>query len=214
MWTRAFFLCAKSAPPGTADAKGAAGRGACCVLVVYFRKVWYNKCDIDPAGTAHRNGETPREREKGAAMLRKRGLGLLAALACCALLCACDSLVAGGNVEELLRAPRPSERQNAVQTALNAYLGESLQLKYPRGGGEPDPVIFADLDGDGSEEAAVLYTAPSKGQNVHLAVLERGEEGWDVAYEVMGLSTEVAEVELVELFEGSVQLCVGYATRI
>lgn len=144
-------------------------------------------------------------------MLRKRSVRLLAALACCALLCACDSLVAGGNVEELLRAPRPSERQNAVQTALNAYLGESLQLKYPRGGGEPDPVIFADLDGDGSEEAAVLYTAPSKGQNVHLSVLERGEEGWGVAYEVMGLSTEVAEVELIELFEGSVQLCVGYA---
>lgn len=144
-------------------------------------------------------------------MLQKRGIRLLAALACCALLCACDSLVAGGNVEDLLRAPRPSERQNAVQTALNAYLGESLQLKYPRGGAEPDPVIFADLDGDGDEEAAVLYTAPSKGQNVHLSVLEWAEEGWSVAYEVMGLSTEVAEVELAELFEGSVQLCVGYA---
>jgi len=144
-------------------------------------------------------------------MLQKRGLRLLAALACCALLCACDSLVADGNIEDLLRAPRPSERQNAVQTALNAYLGESLQLKYPRGGGEPDPVIFADLDGDGDEEAAVLYTAPSKGRNVHLSVLEWAEEGWSVAYEVMGLSTEVAEVELAELFEGSVQLCVGYA---
>lgn len=144
-------------------------------------------------------------------MLQKRRIRLLAALACCALLCACDSLVTGGNVEELLRAPRPSERQNAVQTALNSYLGESLQLKYPRGGGEPDPVLFADLDGDGAEEAAVLYTAPSKGQNVHLSVLEWEESGWSVAYEVMGLSTEVAEVELVELFEGSMQLCVGYA---
>lgn len=142
------------------------------------------------------------------------------------LLCACDgllpngvlpgglvpgSLLPSGNVEELLRAPRQSEQQNAVQTALNNYLGESLQLKYPRGGSEPDPVIFADLDGDGAGEAAVLYTAPGKGQNVHLAVLEPGEDGWSVAYEVMGLSSEVAEVELVQLFEGSLQLCVGYA---
>lgn len=154
-------------------------------------------------------------------MARRRCFRLLAALACCALLCACDSLVPNGlipggfwpngNVEELLRAPRQSEQQNAVQTALNNYLGESLQLKYPRGGSEPDPVIFADFDGDGAGEAAVLYTAPSKGQNVHFAVLEAGEEGWSVAYEVMGLSSEVAEVELVQLFEGSVQLCVGYA---
>lgn len=104
-------------------------------------------------------------------MLRNR-MRLCAALLCCVLLCSCDGIVLGGkNVEELLRAPRPSERQSAVQTALNAYLGETLQLKYPRGGAEPDPVIFADLDGDGAEEAAVLYTAESKGQNVHLSVL-------------------------------------------
>ena len=145
-------------------------------------------------------------------MLRNR-MRLCAALLCCMLLCGCDGIVLGGkNVEELLRAPRPSERQSAVQTALNAYLGETLQLKYPRGGAEPDPVIFADLDGDGAEEAAVLYTAESKGQNVHLSVLEQdGSGGWSIAYEVMGLSTEVAEVELAEVFGGSTQLVVGYA---
>ena len=145
-------------------------------------------------------------------MLRNR-MRLCAALLCCVLLCACDSIALGGkNVEELLRAPRPSERQSAVQTALNAYLGETLQLKYPRGGSSPDPVIFADLDGDGAEEAAVLYTAESKGQNVHLSVLEQdGSGAWSIAYEVMGLSTEVAEVELAEVFAGSTQLVVGYA---
>ena len=47
----------------------------------------------------------------------------------------------------------------------------------------------------------MLYTAESKGQNVHLSVLEQdGSGGWSIAYEVMGLSTEVAEVELAEVF--------------
>ena len=156
-----------------------------------------------------KNGDLPR---REGLVLRNR-MRLCAALLCCVLLCSCDGIVLGGkNVEELLRAPRPSERQSAVQTALNAYLGETLQLKYPRGGAEPDPVIFADLDGDGAEEAAVLYTAESKGQNVHLSVLEQdGSGGWSIAYEVMGLSTEVAEVELAEVFGGSTQLVVGYA---
>ena len=58
----------------------------------------------------------------------------------------------------------------------------------------------------------MLYTAESKGQNVHLSVLEQdGSGGWSIAYEVMGLSTEVAEVELAEVFGGSTQLVVGYA---
>ena len=142
---------------------------------------------------------------------------LCAALLCCVLLCSCDGIVLGGKKcgRSFCARARPSERQSAVQTALNAYLGETLQLKYPRGGAEPDPVIFADLDGDGAEEAAVLYTAESKGQNVHLSVLEQdGSGGWSIAYEVMGLSTEVAEVELAEVFGGSTQLVVGMQTPI
>ena len=60
----------------------------------------------------------------------------------------------------------------------------------------------------------VLYTAESKGQNVHLSVLEQdGSGGGSIAYEVMGLSTEVAEVELAEVFGGSTQLVVDVYKR-
>lgn len=147
-------------------------------------------------------------------MTPRTGLRAAALALACLLLCACaaiDPAAGGYNIEDLLRAPRTSGRQSAVLTALNDYLGDTLQLKYPRGGGEPNPVLFADLDGDGALEAAILYTAPSKGQNVHLAVLEAEEDGWRVSFEVMGLSTEVAEVELTEVFPGSQQLLVGFA---
>ena len=117
----------------------------------------------------------------------------------------------GRNVEELLRAPQPSAQQSAVQAALNGYLGETLQLKYPRGGDEMAPFLFADFDGDGVGEAAVLYTTESKGQNVHLAVLEPGEDAWQVACEAEGLSTEAASVELVHMPAGGFQLVVGFA---
>ncbi len=157
-------------------------------------------------------------RPQGGEIHGKTARGALALLLClCLLLTSCGgtgaNILGGGNVEDLLRAPRTDAQQSAVQTALNAYLGETLQLKYPRGGMQPDPVVFADLDGDGVQEAAVLYTAQSKGQNVHLSVLEPAGDGWNVAYEVMGLSTEVAEVALCEVFPGSVQLLVGYANQ-
>lgn len=117
----------------------------------------------------------------------------------------------GGNVEELLRAPQPGAVQSAVQKALNLYLGETAQLKYPRGGAEMSPLLFADLDGDGADEAALLYQSQSKGQNVHLAILENKETGWEVVYELEGLSSEVANVERAALTGSGVQLVVGYA---
>lgn len=137
---------------------------------------------------------------------------LAAALLCCVLLCGCRGFSLGAqNIEELLRAPRPSERQSMVQTALNTYLGEALQLKYPRAGVQTEPVVFADFDGDGSEEAAVLYTVESKGKNVHLAILEHEGAGWKIVQEVRGLSTEVMQLEAISFWEGTVQLIVGYA---
>lgn len=69
----------------------------------------------------------------------------LARIACAAaamlLLAGCSSRQ---SIEELLRAPQPNEAQSAVQTALSNFLGEPLQLKYPRGGSEMAPLLFLD----------------------------------------------------------------------
>ncbi|MEG1069753.1 MAG: hypothetical protein RSE27_06070 [Ruthenibacterium sp.] len=128
------------------------------------------------------------------------------------LLAGCESTFGGiNNVEELLRAPQTAPLQSDVQKALNSYLGETLQLKYPRGGDVLSPILFADFEGDGSDEAAVLYTTESKGQNVHLAILENRPNGWEVSYEIEGLSTEISSVELTALKETGVQILIGYA---
>ena len=76
-------------------------------------------------------------------------------------------------VEDLLRAPQLSTQLAVVQKALNAWLGESPQLKYPRSGDTSSPFLFSDLDGDGDEEAVVLYQSETSSLNVHLAVLEQ-----------------------------------------
>lgn len=128
-----------------------------------------------------------------------------------ALLTACSGMVGGTNVEELLRAPQASPEQRAVQTALNSYLGETVHLKYPRGGRELSPMLFADFDGDGVIEAAVLYVTDGKGRNVHLAMLESKENTWEVVYEIEGLSSEIAELEIASLMQSGSQIIVGYA---
>ncbi len=124
---------------------------------------------------------------------------LLYLLAVFCLLCGCATQSA---VEELLRAPQLSTQLSIVQKALNSYLGESAQLKYPRTSTISSPFLFGDLNGDGKEEAVVLYQSESKGLNVHIAVLEQNETDWVVTQEVEGPSTDVESISQANLQGG------------
>lgn len=131
------------------------------------------------------------------------------ALALCLTGC---SVLPGGETESLLRAPRLSGQSSAVQKALNSYLDGVATLKYPASGDFLSPFLFGDWDGDGTQEAAVLYTAESGGSNVWLAILEPTDSGgWRVSQHTEGLSSEVETVSYAHLRDAeSLQLLVGY----
>ena len=114
-------------------------------------------------------------------------------------------------VEELLRAPRLSGDYGAVQTALNDWLGESAQLKYPMQGELLSPFLWQDLDGDGQQDAAVLYTT-AQSSNVCIAILQKDDADiWHVRQNVEGLADTVESVGLAQLQPGdATQLVVGY----
>lgn len=115
-------------------------------------------------------------------------------------------------VEELLRAPRLAGDYGALQTALNDWLGESAQLKYPLQGDLLSPFVLQDFDGDGEQDAAVFYTTALT-SNVCVAFLRKNSGGaWQVSQTVEGLADSVDNVRLAQLQAGSTaQLVVGYA---
>ena len=133
----------------------------------------------------------------------------------CTLLCLClaGCSVPGEQVqvEELLRAPKLSGDYGDVQTALNDWLGESAQLKYPMQGDLLSPFLIHDLDGDGQQDAAVLYTT-AQSSNVCVAILQKGRDGmWQVRQNAEGLADTVDSVGLAQLQPGDAsQLVVGY----
>lgn len=99
-------------------------------------------------------------------------------LAVCALL---GLLLTGCNmpleenrqVEDLLRAPQLAGDYGALQSALNDWLGESAQLKYPLQGELLSPFVLQDLDGDGVQDARrVLHHSPEH-QCLHRNFAER-----------------------------------------
>ena len=137
---------------------------------------------------------------------------LLPLVLACVLLAGCGTTSFGNlQVEELLRAPRLMGDYGALQAALNDWLGESSQLKYPMQGDLLSPFLLQDLDGDGQQDAAVLYTT-GQTSNVCIAILQKDEEGnWQVRKTVEGLADTVENVRLAQLQSGSgCQLVVGY----
>ena len=135
----------------------------------------------------------------------------LACLLLCLLLAGCSMPGEQVQVEELLRAPKLSGDYGDVQTALNDWLGESAQLKYPMQGDLLSPFLLQDLDGDGRQDAAVLYTT-AQSSNVCIAILQKDDADiWHVRQNVEGLADTVESVGLAQLQPGdATQLVVGY----
>ena len=144
----------------------------------------------------------------------KHSMRVLRAMVClllCVLLAGCSLSFENTQVEELLRAPRLSGDYGAVQSALNDWLGESAQLKYPVQGNLLSPFLWQDLDGDGQQDAAVLYTT-GQSTNVCIAILQKDDaDNWKVVQSVEGLADSVENVSLAQLQPGDAsQLVVGY----
>ncbi|UQK38462.1 hypothetical protein MTP41_06560 [Faecalibacterium sp. I4-3-84] len=135
----------------------------------------------------------------------------LACVLLCLLLAGCSMSGEQVQVEELLRAPKLSGDYGDVQTALNDWLGESAQLKYPMQGDLLSPFLLQDLDGDGRQDAAVLYTT-AQSSNVCIAILQKDDADiWHVRQNVEGLADTVESVGLAQLQPGdATQLVVGY----
>ena len=135
----------------------------------------------------------------------------LACVLLCLLLAGCSMPGEQVQVEELLRAPKLSGDYGDVQTALNDWLGESAQLKYPMQGDLLSPFLLQDLDGDGRQDAAVLYTT-AQSSNVCIAILQKDDADiWRVRQNVEGLADTVESVGLAQLQPGdAIQLVVGY----
>lgn len=149
----------------------------------------------------------------------RKSFGTICLAVCTALLLAGCGSVSFQNMDELLRAPALGPGQGEIQQALAAYLKEEPQYKFPKEGAWRSPLLKADLDGDGQEEAILFYSMQAstqhkdKGNNAYMAVLAQQDGNWVVVQDREGLSTDIASVDVAEMMgDGTQQIIVGYAT--
>lgn len=118
--------------------------------------------------------------------------------------------------DSLLSAPMLSEEQELIYTALTEAAGEDISLVYPKDGAYRTAVVFADLDGDELEEAAVFYERKDSPEGtVRINILDREQSGedyiWRSVYDHAGAGGSVEEVFFTNLGgSGRVRMAVGY----
>ena len=130
------------------------------------------------------------------------------------------SLLFGGclsSADSLLTAPMLSDEQAEIYNALEESAGDDISFVYPKGGAYRSSVVFADLDGDGLEEAAAFYEKKDNPEgNVRVNILDReqvspDEYRWRSVYDHAGAGTSVEEVFFTNLGgSGKVRMAVGY----
>ncbi len=134
---------------------------------------------------------------------------LLCQLTYCMLLGGCST---GSSVDGLLRPPMLSDKQEAIYSALESATGRDISLVYPRNGDYRSAFVFYDLDGDGSEEAAVFYENNRNPEGfVRINILDEQDGRWRSVYDHSGAGTSIDSVFFTDLGGmGQVKMAVGY----
>ncbi len=116
-----------------------------------------------------------------------------------------------GSVEQLLVPPTVSEEQSEVYDALADDTGSGITLVYPRTGEHRGAFIFADTDGDGTDEAFAFYRNSSS-PNVRVNLLKKNDRGWHSVYDHSGPGTGVEEVFFTDYGGDNTYMCIGFSS--
>lgn len=116
---------------------------------------------------------------------------LLAALS----LSACS--VFGSNINEIIKAPRPTGIFSDIQNALERYAGSNLNLVYPSSGKYRSAIITNDINGDGRDEVFAFYSTKTDGNTIvmHINYIRYTDGKW---VSVSDIQTDCSGVESVE----------------
>ena len=121
-------------------------------------------------------------------------------------------LTAGCSVrsaEELYALPKQSDAYYDLQNAMDQVMGQDASFAGPLSGSNQQAVQFADLDGDGQEEA-IVFTRSSGAKPLKAYVLDRGEERYENVGVIEGDGSCFDAVEYAELDgEPGLEIVVG-----
>lgn len=115
------------------------------------------------------------------------------------------------SMDDLLRPPQLSESHKQVQDALKKIIGTAYQPVSPKNGQNRSGITFADLNGDGQNEAICLYIADGQ-KSVQILILQNyTKDGWQQIGSFSSDATAVDKLEFLDASgDGNQELAVGW----
>jgi hypothetical protein len=116
---------------------------------------------------------------------------------------------------ELIKSPLSEASVERYKTSqeLIKLLPDKAQLVAPMKGQEGDDISYGDMDGDGINEAVVVYEDnKNKGNSLKAALFRQENEGWQKITEVKGFGYGLEYAEFFDLdHDGQNELALGWS---
>ena len=109
------------------------------------------------------------------------------------------SLVNLVSAESLLRPPKLTGENAALQTTFENSVGSDVSLYAPIAGDYRTSYIFFDMNFDGNDEAVVFYSLNSNSSVVHMHLLSQYNNEWYSVADIIGSGTEVYKVDFCNI---------------
>lgn len=114
------------------------------------------------------------------------------------------------SIDTLLSPPKLTSQQEKIYEALTNSVGENIDLQYPKSGDNLSAFTIADLDGDGTDEALVLYCY-NKEDELRMNVLDETDGKWLSVSDLPAAGTEIEKIDIKPLGEaGNINIVIGY----
>lgn len=99
------------------------------------------------------------------------------------------------SADNLLRAPKLTGENAALQHAFENSVGKDISLFAPIAGQYRASYILFDIDNDKSDEAVVFYALNNNISVVHMHILKKSGEEWSSVADIVGSGTSVYKVD-------------------
>ena len=103
------------------------------------------------------------------------------------------------SADNLLRAPKLTGKNAALQQAFEQAVGKDVFLVSPLTGDHRSAFILEDCNGDGLEEAIVFYVNNDTENTVHMHLMQYADGDWRSVSDTVGNGSEVYKVEFCNI---------------
>ncbi len=106
------------------------------------------------------------------------------------------------STETMLTPPRLTAEQEQIYKALQQNAGSQISLKYPKSGERLSAFTVEDLNGDGTDEAIVFYSAGRNGTEenpLRLCLLDQRGGKWHAVTDYPAAGAEIERVDIERL---------------